>query len=133
MIEETLKQVAEKKGCSKDLCIFLDKLEYNLQLMLLGKFCVMRVIEDGADEYTIVKVALANIGRCLSEFIPGERSRDEYTDDEWAKEGEEEFIKHCTDSGRFRYEDFTYKHREPYKPIDDEFWGQRGILNNKDS
>ena len=100
----------------------MDKLEKNLQLIALGKYYVLDVINEGADEYTIVKVALANIGRAFSEFIPGERSRDEYTVDEWAKEGEKEFRKHCTDSGRFRYEDFKYNPPIDYKP-NERFFG----------
>jgi len=118
MDEQTLKQFAQEHGYSSDLCEFLDKLEKNLDLIGLGKYCVASALDDDAAEYTVVKVALANIGRALSEFLPnsGEKSRDAYTIDEWAKEGEEEFAKHCTPSGRFRYGDFKYIKREPYKP-----------------
>lgn len=117
MDEQTLKQAAQEHGYSSDLCVFLDKLEKNLQLIGLGKYYA-DVLAKKTAEYTVVKVALANIGRALSEFLPdsNEKSRDTYTIDDWAKEGEEEFAKHCTPAGRFRYGDFKYTQRPPYKP-----------------
>lgn len=113
-----MKQAAQEHGYSSDLCVFLDKLEKNLQLIGLGKYYVVDVLSRGTAEYTVVKVALANIGRALSEFLPdsSEKSRDAWTIDEWAKEGEEEFARHCTPAGRFRYGDFKYTRRQPCKP-----------------
>ena len=122
MNDIALKQIAQEKGYSNEFCIFLDMLEKNIQLVGLGKYCVEKAIDGGMEEYIIIKVALANIGRAFSEFIPGERSRDECTIDEWAKRGEKEFRKHCTDSGRFRYEDFKYNPPIDYKP-NERFFG----------
>lgn len=115
MGERTLKQAAQEYGYSSDLCEFLDKLEMNLQLVGLGKYYMEDVLTRGTAEYTVVKVALANIGRALSEFLPdsSEKSRDAWTIDEWTKEGEKEFFKHCTPAGRFRYEDFQYLSHKP--------------------
>lgn len=120
MDDKTLKQAAQENGYGSDLCTFLDKLEKNLQLIGLGKYCVANALADGVAEYTVVKVALANIGRALSDFDPnpdpGEKSRNEYTIDDWAKAGAEEFAKHCTPAGRFRYGDFKYNPPKAYKP-----------------
>ena len=118
MDEKTLKQTAKEHGYNSDICVFLDKLEKNLQLLGIGKYCVEGSLSAGDPEYTVVKVALANIGRALSDFLPddGEKSRNDYTTEDWAREGEAEFAKHCTPEGRFRYEDFKYLKREPRKP-----------------
>lgn len=120
MDEQTLKQVAQERGYSKDLCVFLDKLEKNLQLIGLGKYSVESALVEGAAEYTVVKVALANIGRAFSDLDStpktGEKSHNTYTTEDWAKHGEEEFTKHCTPAGQFRYRDFKYSPPKPYKP-----------------
>ena len=120
MDEQTLKQAARNKGYSGDLCVFLDKLEKNMQLVGLGKYCVEEALADGAAEYTVVKVALANIGRAFTDFEQktedGEKSRNDYTTADWAKEGEDEFARHCTPTGKFRYGDFRYTPQQKYEP-----------------
>ncbi len=118
MAEQTLKQFAEKHEYGSDLCLFLDKLEYNMELLGLGKYCVEEAMESGAAEYKVVRVALANIGRCMTDFLPdnGEKSRNDYTVDDWEKAGADEFLKHCTPAGKFRYGDFKYRTKQKLEP-----------------
>ncbi len=109
--KKTLKQYAEEHGYGNELCIFLDKLEKNLDLTGLGLFVVFDAIEKKLHEYKVVKIALANRGRAFSEFLPGstKKSKNVYTLEDWEKDGTEEFLKHCTPAGKFRYADFKYE------------------------
>ena len=120
MDEKSLAQAAREHGYSSDLCVFLDKLEKNLQLIGLGKYTVETALTQNTPEYAVVKIALANIGRAFSDLdidpFSSEKSRNKYTLDDWIEAGEDEFAKHCTPDGRFRYGDFKYIQRPPYKP-----------------
>ncbi len=111
-MKNTLKQTAAAHGYGNELCDFLDRLVNNIQLTGIGEYTVANAIEQELPEYSIVKIALANIGRVLGE----DSGTGAPNLAELEKAGEAEFVKHCTPSGKFRYGDYKLTPPAAYKP-----------------
>lgn len=71
-----------------------------------GRGSVLRTLDEKADDETVIKVALANIGRTLAEFWPNGKPENYDTTGYWAKTGEGKYKKHCDENGQFRWDDF---------------------------
>ena len=102
---------AKECGYQGDLCTFLD----DIDLEGAGIGPVARALVAHLPEETVIKIALANrwilFSRVYTErmLAIGIKPDYEYTLEDWAAEGEEEFNKHCDENGRFRFEDFKPK------------------------
>ena len=90
------------------MCTFLD----DIDLEGTGIGPVAQALVAHLPEETVIKIALANRWRVLSSVYTermlarGIKPEYEYTLEDWAAKGEEEFNKHCDENGRFRFEDF---------------------------
>lgn len=105
-----LKSLAGLYGYGDDIGTFLDKLEKNFELYGCGRASVIEAIREKASEETVVKVALANIGRWFGAMFITE-AEDNKTE-KWAEKGEAEYKKHLDKDGNFRYSDFAYKKKK---------------------
>lgn len=108
-----LKPLAEINGYGPDLCTFLDNLEKGYFLWGTGRGSVCRAIREKADEQTVAKVALANMGRVLPGFYSEEQIKQgikpdyDFTTADWAARGEAKYKEHVGADGKFRYSDFA--------------------------
>lgn len=110
-MDEKLRTIASENGYTEALCSFLDNLEQGGKLAGEGASTVAEAIILHLNEIDVIKVALANIGRILSDCdlnLNSElQSRNEYSINEWIAIGNELFSKHLTEEGIFKFDDFA--------------------------
>ncbi len=116
-----LMQQAKLNAYSQELCAFLEILEDNIELFGTGLCVVHSAIDAKLPEADIIKVALANVGHGMADCDIGlpniGKSRNEYTLQDWIDEGEEEYLHHCTNEGKFRFDDFKPRRRKSYQRL----------------
>ena len=119
MMESKLEKLARENGYSDDFCKFVGILEKNLDLVSLGKDIVVGAIRQGVEESETTKIALACTGMAFFNDDPIVGSSDsQHSFVGLAEAGEEEYKKHCSESGEFRYSDFKeYKFPDIYPDV----------------
>ena len=95
-MKSELGTLAVQYGYHGELCTFLDDIDLEGD----GIGPVAKAIKSRLPKFTVIKIALANMGRVFF------RDEDSYTCEDWTKIGEDKYIKHCDENGRFRFEDF---------------------------
>ena len=113
-----MKKHAEECDYGVELCNFLDVLEKNFDLDGVGVEPIHHAISERLPEESVVKIALANIGRLFgmsyskTTLASGVKPDWEYTHEDWSARGEEEYKKHLDDNGKFKYSDFKIRGNE---------------------
>ena len=101
---QSLKIIAEYYGYSGELPDFLDFLERHM-LCGAGKSNVAEALELRFAKNTIVKIALANLGNAFGDdLLVGDEHQ--WTFEEQAKQGEDEFNRHLDKNGNFSFSDY---------------------------